>query len=156
MGVHLVLQGSEMGNWALGHWTEEGYDIYQNFPDLNSILWGAEDRGWVPRLVPNHHIPLPENSLNGSVSLLACFTSPKGTFITSILHNIQAFLCFWLLQLATETKAIISWMERNPFVLGANLQGGEKLVAYPFDMQRPAVSVRLFYTEEPHTLPQLL
>lgn len=59
-----------MGNWALGHWTEEGYDIFQNFPDLNSILWGAEDRGWVPRLVPNHHIPLPENSLNGSVSFI--------------------------------------------------------------------------------------
>ncbi|KAM4527887.1 adipocyte enhancer-binding protein 1 [Odontesthes bonariensis] len=101
--------GSEMGNWALGHWTEEGYDIFQNFPDLNSILWGAEDRGWVPRVVPNHHIPLPENFLNGS--------------------------------LAVETKAIISWMERNPFVLGANLQGGEKLVAYPFDMQRPPISL---------------
>ncbi|XP_044030482.1 adipocyte enhancer-binding protein 1 [Siniperca chuatsi] len=101
--------GSEMGNWALGHWTEEGYDIFQNFPDLNSVLWGAEDRGWVPRIVPNHHIPLPENFLNGS--------------------------------LATETKAIISWMDRNPFVLGANLQGGEKLVAYPFDMQRPPVSL---------------
>lgn len=38
-------------------------------------------------------------------------------------------------------------MERNPFVLGANLQGGEKLVAYPFDMQRPPPSVRLFYKE---------
>ncbi|XP_076876759.1 adipocyte enhancer-binding protein 1 [Brachyhypopomus gauderio] len=97
--------GSEMGNWALGHWTEEGYDIFQNFPDLNSILWGAEDRGWVPRVVPNHHIPIPENFLNGSV--------------------------------AVETKAIIAWMERTPFVLGANLQGGEKVVAYPFDMQRP-------------------
>uniref|UniRef100_A0A3P9BSX0 AE binding protein 1a n=1 Tax=Maylandia zebra TaxID=106582 RepID=A0A3P9BSX0_9CICH len=106
--------GSEMGNWALGHWTEEGYDIFQNFPDLNSILWGAEDRGWVPRIVPNHHIPLPENFLNGSVSL---FT------------------------LAVETKAVITWMERNPFVLGANLQGGEKLVTYPFDMQRPPISV---------------
>lgn len=57
-----------MGNWALGHWTEEGYDIFQNFPDLNSILWGAEDRGWVPRIVPNHHVPIPENFLNGSVS----------------------------------------------------------------------------------------
>ncbi|KAL6096437.1 aebp1 [Pungitius sinensis] len=100
--------GSEMGNWALGHWSEEGYDIFQNFPDLNSVLWGAEDRGWVPRIVPNHHIPLPENSLNGS--------------------------------LATETKSIISWMQRTPFVLGANLQGGEKLVAYPFDMQRPSIS----------------
>lgn len=57
-----------MGNWALGHWTEEGYDIFENFPDLNSVLWGAEDRGWVPRMVPNHHIPLPENTFNGSVS----------------------------------------------------------------------------------------
>ncbi|RVE66151.1 hypothetical protein OJAV_G00123750 [Oryzias javanicus] len=101
--------GSEMGNWALGHWTEEGYDIFENFPDLNSILWGAEDRGWVPRIVPNHHIPIPENVFNGS--------------------------------LAVETRAIISWMERNPFVLGANLQGGEKLVAYPFDMQRPQLSL---------------
>ncbi|XP_056874928.1 adipocyte enhancer-binding protein 1 [Takifugu flavidus] len=96
--------GSEMGNWELGHWTEEGYDIFLNFPDLNSVLWGAQDRGWVPRIVPNHHIPLPENIFNTS--------------------------------LAVETKAIISWMERTPFVLGANLQGGEKLVAYPFDMQR--------------------
>lgn len=66
-------QGSEMGNWALGHWTEEGYDIFENFPDLNSILWGAEDRGWVPRVVPNHHIPLPENTFNGSVSLFSLF-----------------------------------------------------------------------------------
>uniref|UniRef100_H2VEQ9 Adipocyte enhancer-binding protein 1 n=1 Tax=Takifugu rubripes TaxID=31033 RepID=H2VEQ9_TAKRU len=103
--------GSEMGNWELGHWTEEGYDIFLNFPDLNSVLWGAQDRGWVPRIVPNHHIPLPENIFNTSVSL------------------------------AVETKAIISWMERTPFVLGANLQGGEKLVAYPFDMQRQPQSV---------------
>uniref|UniRef100_A0A3B3CT08 AE binding protein 1a n=1 Tax=Oryzias melastigma TaxID=30732 RepID=A0A3B3CT08_ORYME len=108
--------GSEMGNWALGHWTEEGYDIFENFPDLNSILWGAEDRGWVPRIVPNHHIPIPENFFNGS--------------------------------LAVETRAIISWMERNPFVLGANLQGGEKLVAYPFDMQRPQLSVIHNYTPD--------
>uniref|UniRef100_H3D7V0 AE binding protein 1a n=1 Tax=Tetraodon nigroviridis TaxID=99883 RepID=H3D7V0_TETNG len=100
--------GSEMGNWELGHWTEEGYDIFLNFPDLNSVLWGAEDRGWVPRIMPNHHIPLPENIFNAS--------------------------------LAAETKAIISWMERTPFVLGANLQGGEKLVAYPFDMQRQPLS----------------
>lgn len=68
-----------MGNWALGHWTEEGYDIFENFPDLNSILWGAEDRGWVPRVVPNHHIPLPENTLNGSVSLfLRHLKTPPG------------------------------------------------------------------------------
>ncbi|KAI1900907.1 hypothetical protein AGOR_G00054670 [Albula goreensis] len=100
--------GSEMGNWGVGHWTEEGFDIFQNFPDLNTVLWGAEDKGWVPRVVPNHHIPIPEDFLseNGSVAM--------------------------------ETRAIISWMERNPFVLGANLQEGEKMVTYPFDMDRPS------------------
>lgn len=40
-------------------------------------------------------------------------------------------------QAAVETRAIISWMERTPFVLGANFQGGEKIVTYPYDMQRP-------------------
>lgn len=71
--VPLVPQGSEMGNWELGHWTEEGYDIFLNFPDLNSVLWGAEDRGWVPRIVPNHHVPLPENIFNSSVSVLLSY-----------------------------------------------------------------------------------
>ncbi|XP_042337664.1 adipocyte enhancer-binding protein 1-like, partial [Plectropomus leopardus] len=62
---------------------------------------------------------------------------------TLIPHNELkiAFFCLLPSQLATETKAIITWMERTPFVLGANLQGGEKLVAYPFDMQRPPLSI---------------
>ncbi|XP_058864741.1 inactive carboxypeptidase-like protein X2 isoform X1 [Acipenser ruthenus] len=101
--------GSELGNWALGHWTEEGYDIFENFPDLNTILWGAEERGWVPRIVPNHHIPIPDNFLSENASV------------------------------AVETRAIISWMEKTPFVLGANIHGGEQLVTYPFNMVRPSV-----------------
>uniref|UniRef100_A0A8C2KFY2 Adipocyte enhancer-binding protein 1 n=1 Tax=Cyprinus carpio TaxID=7962 RepID=A0A8C2KFY2_CYPCA len=98
-------KGSELGSWTLGHWTEDGHDIFQNFPDLNNILWDAEDKGMVPKLIPNHHLPIPEGILssNGSV--------------------------------AVETLALISWMESHPFVLGANLQGGERLVAYPFDMR---------------------
>ncbi|XP_036382997.1 adipocyte enhancer-binding protein 1-like [Megalops cyprinoides] len=99
--------GSELGNWGVGHWTQEGYDIFQNFPDLNSVLWSAEDRGWVPRVMANHHIPIPDNFLSENASV------------------------------AVETRAIISWMEKHPFVLGANLQGGEKVVTYPFDMARP-------------------
>ncbi|XP_043103403.1 inactive carboxypeptidase-like protein X2 [Puntigrus tetrazona] len=99
-------KGSELGSWTLGHWTEDGHDIFQNFPDLNNILWDAEDKGMVPKLIPNHHVPIPEGILsnNGSV--------------------------------AVETLALISWMESHPFVLGANLQGGERLVTYPFDMRR--------------------
>ncbi|KAM9078397.1 adipocyte enhancer-binding protein 1 [Megaptera novaeangliae] len=98
--------GSEFGNWALGLWTEEGFDIYEDFPDLNSVLWGAEERKWVPYRVPNNNLPIPERYL-----------SPDAT-------------------VSTEVRAIIAWMEKNPFVLGANLNGGERLVSYPYDMAR--------------------
>ncbi|XP_057633961.1 inactive carboxypeptidase-like protein X2 isoform X2 [Chionomys nivalis] len=37
---------------------------------------------------------------------------------------------------AMETRAVIAWMEKIPFVLGGNLQGGELVVAYPYDMVR--------------------
>lgn len=42
-----------------------------------------------------------------------------------------------------ETRAIISWMKTYPFVLGANFQGGEAIVAYPYDslrLNKPAKS----------------
>lgn len=45
----------------MGHFTEDGFDIFQNFPDLNNILWDAEDKGTVPKISPNHHVPIPEN-----------------------------------------------------------------------------------------------
>nr|XP_010967853.2 adipocyte enhancer-binding protein 1 [Camelus bactrianus] len=98
--------GSEFGNWALGLWTEEGFDIFEDFPDLSPVLWGAEERKWVPFRVPNNNLPIPERYL-----------SPEAT-------------------VSTEVRAIITWMEKNPFVLGANLNGGERLVSYPYDMAR--------------------
>ncbi|XP_078500145.1 inactive carboxypeptidase-like protein X2 isoform X2 [Lissotriton helveticus] len=98
--------GSELGGWSLGRWTEDGIDINNNFPDLNTLLWESEDRKLVSRKVPNHHIPIPEwyQSENATVAL--------------------------------ETRAVIAWMEKIPFVLGGNLQGGELVVAYPYDMVR--------------------
>ncbi|TRZ16011.1 hypothetical protein HGM15179_011085 [Zosterops borbonicus] len=100
--------GSELGNWALGHWTEEGFDLFENFPDLASALWAAEERRLVPHQFPNHHIPIPEHYLSEDAAV------------------------------AVETRAVMAWMDKNPFVLGANLQGGEKLVSFPFDMARPS------------------
>ncbi|XP_005994602.1 inactive carboxypeptidase-like protein X2 isoform X2 [Latimeria chalumnae] len=98
--------GSELGGWSLGRWTHDGIDINHNFPDLNSILWEAEDRNWVPRKVPNHHLPIPEWYLSENATV------------------------------AVETRAVIAWMEKIPFVLGGNLQGGELVVTYPYDMTR--------------------
>uniref|UniRef100_A0A8C5G2V8 Inactive carboxypeptidase-like protein X2 n=1 Tax=Gouania willdenowi TaxID=441366 RepID=A0A8C5G2V8_GOUWI len=97
--------GSELSSWYTGYFTDSGADIFQNFPDLTSVLWDAEDKGMVPKLTPNHHVPIPEYyDTNSSV--------------------------------AVETRAIIAWMKSNPFVLGANFQGGERVVAYPYDSLR--------------------
>lgn len=35
-----------------------------------------------------------------------------------------------------ETKALLAWMEKIPFVLGGNLQGGELVVTFPYDRTR--------------------
>uniref|UniRef100_A0A7N6F8K7 Uncharacterized protein n=1 Tax=Anabas testudineus TaxID=64144 RepID=A0A7N6F8K7_ANATE len=97
--------GPELSSWTTGHFTNDGFDIFQNFPDLNNILWDAEDKGMVPKLTPNHHVPIPDNLETNS-------------------------------SIAVETRAIISWMRSHPFVLGANFQGGETIVAYPYDSLR--------------------
>ncbi|XP_040191485.1 probable carboxypeptidase X1 [Rana temporaria] len=55
---------------------------------------------------PNHYIPIPEY-----------YTFENAT-------------------VAPETRAIIDWMQKIPFVLSANLHGGELVVSYPFDMAR--------------------
>lgn len=56
----IVSQGSELGGWSLGRWTHDGIDINNNFPDLNTLLWEAEDRKNIARKVPNHYIAIPE------------------------------------------------------------------------------------------------
>ncbi|KAF0025561.1 hypothetical protein F2P81_022442 [Scophthalmus maximus] len=109
LGAHrgrLNIQGSELSGWSLGRWSNDGIDIHHNFPDLNSILWEAEAKKWIPRKMFNHHVPIPEwyQSKNASV--------------------------------AVETRALIAWMEKMPFVLGSNLQGGELVVTFPYDKTR--------------------
>ncbi|NXD18229.1 AEBP1 protein, partial [Nothocercus nigrocapillus] len=53
--------GSELGNWALGHWTEEGYDLFENFPDLAAPLWAAQERQRVPPRFPEQRLAVPEH-----------------------------------------------------------------------------------------------
>uniref|UniRef100_A0A8C9XB44 Carboxypeptidase X, M14 family member 2 n=1 Tax=Sander lucioperca TaxID=283035 RepID=A0A8C9XB44_SANLU len=67
--------GSELSGWSLGRWSNDGIDIHHNFPDLNSILWDAEAKKWIPRKMFNHHVPVPEwfLSKNASVSLIDCY-----------------------------------------------------------------------------------
>lgn len=104
--------GSELSGWSLGRWSQDGIDIHHNFPDLNSILWEAESKKRIPRKRPNHHVQIPE-----------WYQSRNGS-------------------VAMETRALIAWMEKFPFVLGGNLQGGELVVTFPYDKTRSPGVVR--------------
>ncbi|XP_023687191.2 probable carboxypeptidase X1 [Paramormyrops kingsleyae] len=99
-------KGSELASWALGRYSYEGIDMNHNFADLNSVMWDAQELETDKSKLINHYFPLPEN-----------YTSE------------HAFV-------ASETRAVINWMQTIPFVLSANLHGGELVVTYPFDMTR--------------------
>ncbi|CAL8263507.1 unnamed protein product [Arctogadus glacialis] len=104
--------GSELCGWSLGRWSQDGMDIHHNFPDLNSILWEAEVKKWIPRKMHNHHVAVP-----------GWYQARNAT-------------------VAVETRALVAWMEKLPFVLGGNLQGGELVVTFPYDRTRTPGAVR--------------
>ncbi|XP_070692783.1 probable carboxypeptidase X1 [Pempheris klunzingeri] len=99
-------KGSELAGWALGRYSYEGIDMNHNFADLNSVMWTAIELETDRSKLINHYFPIPEQ-----------YTSE------------EAFV-------ASETRAVINWMQQIPFVLSANLHGGELVVTYPFDMTR--------------------
>uniref|UniRef100_A0A3Q0SYE8 Carboxypeptidase X, M14 family member 1 n=1 Tax=Amphilophus citrinellus TaxID=61819 RepID=A0A3Q0SYE8_AMPCI len=99
-------KGSELAGWALGRYSYEGIDMNHNFADLNSVMWTAIELETDRSKLINHYFPIPEQ-----------YTTE------------EAFV-------ASETRAVISWMQNIPFVLGANLHGGELVVTYPYDMTR--------------------
>ncbi|KAK0145803.1 putative carboxypeptidase X1 [Merluccius polli] len=99
-------KGSEMSGWALGRYSYQGIDMNHNFADLNTVMWNAMELETDQSKLINHYFPLPE-----------AYASE------------DAFV-------APETRAVIDWMQKVPFVLGASLHGGELVVSYPFDMTR--------------------
>lgn len=54
------LQGSELAGWAEGRYSFEGIDLNHNFPDLNNIMWQAQEKAGDASKVPNHYIPIPQ------------------------------------------------------------------------------------------------
>ncbi|XP_069016829.1 probable carboxypeptidase X1 [Embiotoca jacksoni] len=99
-------KGSELAGWAEGRYTFEGIDLNHNFPDLNNIMWDAQETAGDASKVSNHYIPIPE------------YYTKEDAMV------------------APETRAVISWMQDIPFVLSANLHGGELVITYPFDCTR--------------------
>lgn len=56
----LYHQGSELSGWALGRYSFEYIDMNHNFPDLNNIMWDAQEMATDKKRVSNHYIPMPE------------------------------------------------------------------------------------------------
>lgn len=54
------LQGSELGGWARGRFSYEGYDMNNNFADLNSVMWDAMELETDRSKLVNHYIPIPK------------------------------------------------------------------------------------------------
>ncbi|XP_067313234.1 probable carboxypeptidase X1 [Pseudorasbora parva] len=106
-GYEMAYQkGSELAGWALGRYSYEGIDMNHNFADLNTVMWDAIELETDQSKLINHYFPIPEH-----------YTSEDA-------------------MVAPETRAVISWMQTIPFVLSANLHGGELVVTYPFDMTK--------------------
>ncbi|XP_056151723.1 probable carboxypeptidase X1 [Lampris incognitus] len=99
-------EGSELAGWAHGRYSFEGIDLNHNFPDLNNILWDSQEVAAEKSKVSNHYIPIPE------------YYTKEDAFVSP------------------ETRAVINWMQEIPFVLSANLHGGEVVVTYPYDCTR--------------------
>ncbi|XP_071948855.1 carboxypeptidase E-like [Antedon mediterranea] len=51
-------------------------------------------------------------------------------------------------ELQPETKAIMRWIQRHPFVLSANMHDGQMVVNYPYDKSRDPMG-RYFYSMSP-------
>ncbi|XP_035600368.1 probable carboxypeptidase X1 [Oncorhynchus keta] len=99
-------KGSELAGWALGRYSYQGIDMNHNFADLNKVMWDAIEFDFQNNdksKLINHYIPIPE------------YYTSEDAFV------------------ALETRAVINWMQNIPFVLSANLHGGELVVTYPFD-----------------------
>ncbi|XP_065120059.2 probable carboxypeptidase X1 isoform X1 [Paramisgurnus dabryanus] len=99
-------KGSELAGWGFGRNSYEGIDMNHNFADLNTVMWDAIELEQDKSKLINHYFPIPEH-----------YTSEDA----------------WV---APETRAVINWMQTFPFVLSANLHGGELVVTYPFDMTK--------------------
>lgn len=126
-------------------------DLNRNFPDLTSIAYSRRrSKGY-----RTDHIPIPDYYWFGKVQydssifvLIHRLISRKAFFVKWIyldLFNSGVGLCLNAAhQVAPETYAVMKWIRSIPFVLSANLQGGDLVVSYPYDLSKHPLELNMF------------
>lgn len=111
----LQSKGSELGGWSLGRWTQDGIDINNNFPDLNSLLWESEDQKKSKRKVPNHHIPIPDWYLSENATVSNTGFGEMGTWSwgqverLSFVFLVENAACWWCCIPALRQLSGLPW-----------------------------------------------
>lgn len=106
-------KGSELGGWSLGRWTQDGIDINNNFPDLNSLLWESEDQKKSKRKVPNHHIPIPDWYLSENATVSK--TREQGTQRLGCARRLSFALLKKLVTCGWSYIPDLSYLSRLPY-----------------------------------------
>ncbi|PIK45478.1 putative carboxypeptidase E-like [Apostichopus japonicus] len=97
------LKEESTNDWLVGRTNANDKDLNRNFPDLDRVLFGDKRNCFNFDHTRRHG---PNNHIEAVTGRL---------------------------KLEPETEAVIEWLQEYPFVLSANLHGGDIVANYPYD-----------------------
>lgn len=133
-----IKQGRD--DYMIGRSNANGIDLNRDFPDLDRIMFGNE----MLHIKNNNHLMDQVKTLDHPVR----FLSHMQQLAFCNFDNLEfIFISDKIFQVQPETLAVMRLIMSTPFVLSANLHGGDLVVNYPYDSTRSGIDTE--YTETP-------